>query len=117
MMLPISYKPTITQQDVVIGKITRYFTYRLSSNEVVEIDSDQYNLFKDNPYYVTVKLPWVIRGNLHTMVAAGYPVLSVEEQNRRIVNFYSNTIPQLKRKLRNLTEYFVGIEQTEITST
>lgn len=101
MIQPISYRPKITRADYTRGVISRYFTQYVSNRTVVEIDENQYNFFKDNPYYITVKLPWVLVGNLYTTPS----VLSVEEQNRRIVQYYSRILPTLPRYVKDFLEY------------
>lgn len=101
MITPVSYRPKITQQDINRGAISRYFVQYVSGRSVIEVDENQYNIFKNNPYYVTVKMPWVLTGNLHTSGS----VLSVEEQNQRILNYYSQTLPGLRKQVRSAGEY------------
>lgn len=105
MNFPLSTKPKITKSDIERGSIIRYFAKNVSRHMVTEISSDQYNIFKNNPYYVTAKLPWIIKGNLFPSVVDGRQVLSIEEQNRKIIDFYGKQIPELKRKLTNLLEF------------
>lgn len=105
MNFPTSTKPKITKTDIERGSIIRYFAKNISRPTVTEISPEQYNMFKSNPYYVTVKLPWIIKGNLFPSVVDGRQILSIEEQNRKIIDFYGKQIPELKRKLRNLLEF------------
>jgi hypothetical protein len=105
MNSPVSIKPRVTQLDVVRGSITRYFIKHVSRYQVLEINLEQYNMFKENPYYITVKMPWVVAGNLFPSVVNGNVLPSIEEQNQKIVNFYVKRMPELKRKLTNLLEF------------
>lgn len=105
MKSPISTKPRVTQLDIVRGSITRYFIKSISRYQVLEINREQYNIFKDNPYYVTAKMPWIVAGNLFPSVVNGRPVPSIEEQNKKIIDFYGTRMPELKRKLKNLLEF------------
>jgi hypothetical protein len=102
---PIATKPKVTKTDIQRGSVVRYFAKGISKHNVVEIDAEQYDIFKNNPYYTTVKLPWIIKGNLFPSVKNGIPVLSIEEQNRKIIDFYAKRMPELKRKLKNLLEF------------
>ncbi len=105
MMTPMNTKPRVTQLDVARGSITRYFIKHMSRHQILEIDAGQYDYYKDNPYYITVKLPWVVAGNLFPTTRNGLPVLSIEEQNRKIVDFYENRMMGLSRKIRNFLEF------------
>ena len=102
---PIATKPKVTQADVDRGSIVRYFVKGISKTNVVEINAEQYNIFKRNPYYTVVKLPWILKGNLFPSVMNGIPVLSIEEQNKKILDFYAKRMPELSRKLTNFLEY------------
>ena len=104
---PIATKPKVTQADVDRGSIVRYFVKGISKINVVEINAEQYNIFKRNPYYTVVKLPWVLKGNLFPSVMNGIPVLSIEEQNKKILDFYAKRMPELSRKLTNFLEYAI----------
>ncbi len=43
---PIATKPKVTQADVDRGSIVRYFVKGISKTNVVEINAEQYNIFK-----------------------------------------------------------------------
>lgn len=102
---PIATKPKVTQADVDRGSIIRYFVKGISKATAVEVNVEQYNIFKRNPYYTVVKLPWVLKGNLFPSIVNGVPVLSIEEQNKKILDFYAKRMPELRRKLKNFLEY------------
>lgn len=105
MQLPLDTRPTITTSDIRRGAVMRYFAQSVSTRKIYEIDQEQYNTFRTDPYYVTAQIPWVITGNLYTEVVGNNTIMSIPEQNERIVAFYEKTMPGLSRKLRNFVEY------------
>lgn len=117
MMTPISTKPRVTKLDVARGSITRYFIKHVSRHQILEIDAGQYNFYKNNPYYIAIKLPWVVAGNLFSSTKNGQPVLSIEEQNKKIVDFYDKRMSGLSRKLQNLLEYASPVVNTPVVQT
>jgi hypothetical protein len=116
MISPISYKPIVLQSDYANGAITRYFVKNISRHTIIEVDDKQYDMLKNNVYYTCVTIPWVIRGNLFTTTINDNPVLSIEEQNKRIVEFYSKRMPGLKRRLKNLMEFAIVTVNTSTSS-
>jgi hypothetical protein len=89
------------------GSITRYFIKHISQHNIIEINLEQYNTFKNDPYYITVQFPWVIKGTVFSYTINGRRVLSVGEQNKKIVEFYSKRMPGLERKIKNLTQFAI----------
>lgn len=102
--IPISYKPRILQSDINNGSIIRYFVKHISLHNIVEISKEQFSTFKNDPYHIAIQIPWIISGYLFSTKVNNINVLSVEEQNRKIVNFYNKRMPGLDRKLKNLME-------------
>ena len=107
MSTPLDARPIITEADIRRGSVLRYFAQSVSTRKIYEIDRVQFNIFKKDPYYVTLQLPWIITGKLESTVVNNNTVLGVREQNERIVNFYNRTMPGLTRKLRDPLEYFI----------
>jgi hypothetical protein len=105
MKFPSTSNPIITKGDLERGSIIRYFVKHTSRQTVTEINSEQYNIFKNNPYYIVVKLPWIIVGPLSS---DGSGKLSVDEQNLKIINYYNKKMHGLNRKLRDTLEYYTG---------
>lgn len=105
MISPISYKPIVTDRDLKFGSITRYFAKYVSSHGITEIDKQQYTILKSNPYYITIEIPWIITGNLYPASVGRNKIFSIQEQNKKIVDFYDKKLPGLSRKLKNLLEY------------
>lgn len=95
IITPVRYKPRIVQSDIERGSIIRYFAKHVSRPTITEVNIEQYNFFKTNPYYIVVKLPWIIKGTVSV----------VEEQNQKILNYYNKRMPGLHRIIRDLLEY------------
>lgn len=108
MNTPLDARPLITDADIRRGSVLRYFAQSVSTRKIYEIDRVQFNIFKKDPYYVAIQLPWVITGQLESTTVNNNVVLGVREQNERIINFYNRTVPGLNRKLRDPLEYFIG---------
>jgi hypothetical protein len=104
MNIPISYKPKVLQSDIDRGSIVRYFVKPISRHNIIEINGEQFNTFKNDPYYIAIQIPWIVKGFLFSTVVRNVQVLSLEEQNRKIVTFYSKRMPGLERKLKNMME-------------
>ncbi len=49
---PIATKPKVTQADVDRGSIVRYFVKGISKTNVVEINAEQYNIFKRTSFSI-----------------------------------------------------------------
>lgn len=107
MQTPFDVRPQITNKNITDNSVTRYFVQSISTTRIYEVDKRQYDWFTNTPYYTTVKLPWIIVGNMETKTLNGHVILSVEEQNKNIVEYYNQKMPGLKHKLRNFTEYYV----------
>ena len=105
MNTPLDARPLITDADIRRGSVLRYFAQSVSTRKIYEIDRVQFNIFKNDPYYVAIQLPWVITGKLESTVVNNNTILGVREQNERIANFYNRTMPGLTRKLKNYLEF------------
>ena len=110
MLTPLSNRPKITADALSQGFVNRYFVRNPSSKKIVEIDAIQYVKFKNNPYFDSVVVPWVITGNDKDIVdpKTGRLVLGVPKRNLQIINYYDSKMPGLRRLLQNPMEYFNG---------
>lgn len=108
-MNPMSNRPKITEKDVSLGYVMRYFVKPVSTNKVIEIDKQQYNTFKNNPFFVSMEMKWVIGGNDKNLIASdGQTIYGAGHRNEVSLDFYEKKMPGLKRILRNPLEYFSG---------
>lgn len=110
IVTPIYVKPVVTVSDAKTGVITRYFTYLLNEPlDVVEIDSDQYQRFKENPRFLTTSIEWKIVGEKNsTTTSFGVRVLGVEDFNRQQVTQADLTFKNLHKYITDYTEYWLG---------
>lgn len=113
---PLSNKPKISQQDINSGFVNRYFVRNISLKNVTEVDVKQYEVFRKNPMYQTIKLPWIIMGNANDTVGIdGKLIYGTRHKNSITVAFYERQLPGLSRVLRNPLEYFYGVMNSVIT--
>lgn len=66
---PISSVNYPTDDDYKLGKYTRYFVKKSNQNHFIEINKDEYNLFKEknntvqHTLYIPFSFPWQLTGN------------------------------------------------------
>lgn len=103
---PSFVKPVVTRSDVDRGMITRYFIRGVSDcSEVLEIDSTQFDDFKNNIRFVTVKLDWKIIGNPYSSITPyGATDLGVEDYNKKQVEIIDRRFGCLKNYIRDYLE-------------
>lgn len=116
MRTPIETRPRIITEQIQEETIVRYFVQLVSTRKIYEVDLDQYNIFVYNPYYIAIKLPWVIAGNKNTDTFNGKVRLGALDKNNNIIKYYNTKLPGLNRKLSNPLEYFVGTNNNIIVS-
>ena len=107
--VPLSNRPKITTTDVIAGYITRYFVQSISTKKIVEVDKNQYDVFKNNPFYQSLKIKWIIGGyDKDTTAADGQPLYGAGHKNQVSLDFYDKKMPGLTKMIRNPLEYFSG---------
>jgi len=114
--IPLSNRPKLTQQDLDIGYVMRYFVQNVSTKAITEIDTTQFAKFQTNPWYETLQLEWYIMGLANDKQAKdGKLLYGTRHKNTVTTVFYNERMPGLIRKLRNPLEYFNGIYNVERT--
>lgn len=108
MQTPIDTRPRITNTAISNQYVTRYFVQSVSNKKIYEVDQVQYNVFKTNPYYIAIQMPWIIAGDANTKTLGSQLILGAIDKNINIVKYYNETMRGLSRKLTNPLEYFVG---------
>lgn len=65
-VLRFDYTPTIRQQDIDNGVLTRYFGKKANeaNGEIIELDDKLYNKLRVSNLYQVVQLPWRITGKI-----------------------------------------------------
>lgn len=113
MTTPLSNRPKITPNDIVQGYVTRYFVQNISIPTIVEVDKKQYNVIKTDPNYITIDIKWIISGYSENITSTdGKIVYGAKHKNQVTVNWYNKKMPGLNRVLRNLLEYFQGVDNS-----
>ena len=109
MMEPLSNRPKITLAALKSGFVTRYFVKNVSTNVITEVDLNQYNSFKKNPYFQTIELPWAIMGTDNdTYDSGGMLVKGTRTKNLEIIDYYSGKMKGLRAYLPNPLQFFSG---------
>jgi len=86
---PIQSKPTPTEEDYQKGTFKRFFVKKSNQNLFIEVNKDEYELFKiKNPkvqcnLYIPIELPWNLTGDRTEVFNSNKgAALSVEQQFR-----------------------------------
>ena len=116
--LPISSRPIIRKKDEDIGFVTRYFVRHTSvRNYIVEINKEQYDVYKNAPGYITIELPWAINGYSNTVYGANnVKFIGAKQKNLKVIELYEAKMPGLKRILLDPLEYFRGKVTSEVST-
>lgn len=101
MSTPLETRPNITQTDIVRGYVTRYFAQSTSTRKIYEINKEQYTIFKQDPYYTVIQLPWIIVD----LTSSTNPSEDIKLRNTKIIEYYNAKMLGLINKLRNPQEY------------
>ena len=106
---PRSNRPKITERNITDGYVMRYFVKQISSKKVIEVDKNQYDVFKNNPFYENLEMKWVIGGYDKDITSAdGQMIYGAGHRNEVSLDFYEKKMSGLKRVIRNPLEYFNG---------
>ncbi len=110
---PVQYQPEnlITTQE----QIQRYFLQKKNeSNNIIEIDSKQYELFLTNKIdqnlYNSIQLTWYISGPINDIINDNIKQLGVISKNRNSLTTAEKFLPGLSKKLNNLLELYTDTD-------
>ena len=111
MSTPLSNRPQITQKDIVLGYVIRYFVQHVSIPKIIEVDEKQYNIFRRDPHYKAIQLNWIITGNANDIVTSESGIVyGTRHKNLTTVDWNNQKLPGLNRVLSNPLEYFQGVD-------
>lgn len=105
---PVNYIPTITQKDLDLGYIDRFFVGKINYFDAYETNNKDYNL-ANSSYYNKVKIKWKITGPefnkysgkmLETTGVVNYNVLRIKQA--------SIYIPNIQIVLNNPKQFWRG---------
>jgi len=107
-----AYIPFVTDADIALGYIERYFVQRLldPTGEIVEITRNSHDALRSNPMYRLASLTWRVSGPLEDKLDSGgiRSYTGVLTANRLSLELAMKTMPALNTKLINLKQYWVG---------
>ncbi len=107
------FNVTISAVDVKKTWITRYFVQRQTDYAIIEINLDQINDLNssliDPNLYKSIKLNWFIAGPLQD---SGTNIITrgVLTKNKMAVNVAEKTIPSIRNRLSNLSEFYTDTD-------
>lgn len=90
LLVPLYYKPSLTQEDYEIGYFTRYFAKKQNQNLYIEVNKDTFNKLKtknesyDYKSYLIFELNWQISGNKDRVQQTNKKIISSTERRLRI---------------------------------
>jgi hypothetical protein len=110
--IPQQISPIVTQKDVTNKYMIRYFVRQVNDQlYVVEVNKQQYESFKTNPRFITVKIKWKIIGKKETTVlSSGAKIYGVDDQNRIEVETADLTFGGLRSYITSYLEYWFSEE-------
>lgn len=93
----ITHIPSVEDSDYKRGYINRYFVQKSndSNSKIYEIDSKSFAKFKENPFFVTADVLWVISGD----------ELEVRDKNKKSILFSMGNMKALPKYLVNLSQF------------
>lgn len=95
----IEKKCIVTSEDIKRGWINRYFLRQVNneSARILEIDKQQYNNFKFDPFYINITFRWKITGIKQ----------NIYDINLKVLYDVDSEFPGILNKLKNnLLEYY-----------
>lgn len=107
-LTPVNYIPTITQNDLDLGYIDRFFIGKINYFDAYETNNRDYNL-ANSSYYNKVNIKWKITGPefnkyngkmLETTGVVNYNILRIKQA--------SIYIPNIQRILNNPKQFWRG---------
>lgn len=90
---PTLISPQPTEEDYELGEFTRYFAYKPSTQNTIEINKEEYNQLTSNSpniqyeLYTPVILNWVLRGKREKVFQSNGNLVNLKENTQNIPNF------------------------------
>lgn len=101
--------PIITQSDADVGYFMRYFIRPANDKTfITEIDTKQYERFKENPRFILAEVKWKIVGKLETIkYSTGANLYGVKDQNRIAVANTDLTFGGLRNYITDYAQFWL----------
>ena len=107
-----TYYPKIGTKERKVGIITRYFIKRINSNNIIEIDEDQFKDYSskkiDPNINIADRIRWSVSGNIEDEYKGNIFIPGVKTKNQKAIT--KSKIPGLSAKLTNLLEFYTDTE-------
>jgi hypothetical protein len=90
---PTLISPQPSEEDYELGEFVRYFAYKPSAQNTIEIDKEEYNQLTSNSpsiqyeLYTPVILTWVLKGKRQNVFQANGNLVRLKENSQNIPNF------------------------------
>lgn len=102
---PKTYVFSVAENDYSIGYTTRYFVQKINEGPVMEVSSENYILLSAKLFNKVV-VTWVLIGpEKNVFVNGKLYEYGVYERNRQEIMTQAKTMPDLKNKITNYTQY------------
>lgn len=109
MTEPLSNKPKVKKDDILLGYVNRYFVQNISTKKITEVDNRQYDIIKRDRNYTVLTIKWIITGEAYSTIASdGTLITGAYQQNLTTIEWYTKQMPGLYRMLKNPFEFFSG---------
>jgi hypothetical protein len=112
--LPSATTITITEQQRMIGSVTRYFMKKVNDTYIFEIDARTYALWQskrvDPTVYTAVSIQWQIAGPITDEIVAGVSKIGVRTKNLNQIKLAETTLAGISLKLTNPIELYTDID-------
>lgn len=106
--VPKTIIPSPKPEDYESSFIERYFIQKVNDTYgfVYEIDRNEYNTIKSNPYWLTEIINWRIAGPLKEVYSDGGLLI-----DKGVINSNKATIAEASKKLKNIGLYLTNVLQ------
>ena len=109
LQTPKTFVPSPTSDDYDNGFIQRYFCQKANDTNgfVYELDENEYEITKSNPYWITAEMRWRITGPINTIYSDRGKItdLGVISSNSASIAITSSKIKNIGLYLPNLVQY------------
>ena len=116
---PKSFTPSINNNNINTGIVTRYFYKKYDSENIFETDQKTYNQIQtniaDNKLYSIVTMNWKISGNKEDEFRNGAIIPGVISTNTKQVKVAEKTISGISKILSNPLQYYTDTIFTPVT--
>jgi hypothetical protein len=106
---PPSHAATPDSEEYLEGYIFRFFAKKANDKNapIIEINENNFNMLRQNPFYVKVSMRWKISGPPTTLIRDGIEYEEgVSEYNYRQVTGANTIISGLYKKLHDLYQFY-----------